>query len=108
VALQTGGYEALAGERFDVVINATSVGLSGETLPLPPGLFAPGALAYDMVYGRGLTPFLLQAQQAGVDALADGVGMLVEQAAESFYIWRHVRPETAPVLAMLREQIAKG
>lgn len=100
-ALQTGGYADLAGETFDVVINATSAGLSNETLPLPPGLFAPGALAYDMVYGKGLTPFLRQAQQAGVTALADGVGMLVEQAAEAFVWWRGVRPTTAAVIRSL-------
>ncbi|MGC4365188.1 shikimate dehydrogenase [Hydrogenophaga sp. R2] len=100
-ALQTGGYADLAGESFDVVINATSAGLSGEALPLPPGLFAPGALAYDMVYGKGLTPFLRQAQRAGVTALADGVGMLVEQAAEAFVWWRGVRPTTAEVIRRL-------
>ena len=99
--LQTGGYADLAGESFDVVINATSAGLSGETLPLPAGLFASGALAYDMVYGKGLTPFLRQAQQAGVTALADGVGMLVEQAAEAFVWWRGVRPATAEVIRRL-------
>jgi shikimate dehydrogenase len=100
-ALQTGGYADLAGESFDVVINATSTGLGGESLPLPPGLFAPGALAYDMVYGRGLTPFLRQARAAGVTALADGVGMLVEQAAEAFGWWRGVRPDTRDVIARL-------
>jgi shikimate dehydrogenase len=99
--LQTGGYDDLAGEAFDVVINATSAGLSGEALPLPPGLFAPGALAYDMVYGKGLTPFLRQAQAVGVVALADGVGMLVEQAAEAFAWWRGVRPATQAVIARL-------
>lgn len=99
--LQTGGYDELAGETFDVVINATSAGLAGEALPLPAGLFAPGALAYDMVYGKGLTPFLRQAQAAGVTALADGVGMLVEQAAEAFLWWRGVRPATREVIARL-------
>ena len=93
-SLQAGGYGELAGEQFDVVINATSTGLSNETLPLPEGVFAPGALAYDMVYGKGLTPFLAQARAAGVAQLADGVGMLVEQAAEAFAWWRGVRPET--------------
>ncbi|WP_374521372.1 shikimate dehydrogenase [Hydrogenophaga sp.] len=101
LALQTGGYDELAGEAFDVIVNATSAGLSGEALPLPAGLFAPGALAYDMVYGKGLTPFLRQAQAAGVAALADGVGMLVEQAAEAFVWWRGVRPDTRPVIAQL-------
>lgn len=100
-ALQSGGYAELAGESFDVVINATSTGLGGESLPLPPGLFAPGALAYDMVYGRGLTPFLRQARDAGVTALADGVGMLVEQAAEAFGWWRGVRPDTRDVITRL-------
>ena len=101
VALETGGYEALAGEVFDVVINATSTGLSDAGLPLPAGLFAPGALAYEMVYGKGLTPFLKQSRAAGVAQIADGVGMLVEQAAEAFAWWRGVRPETRPVIQRL-------
>jgi shikimate dehydrogenase len=95
-----GGYDAIAGERFDIVVNATSAGLAGEAAPLPAGVFAPGALAYDMVYGRD-TPFLAAARAAGA-ATADGLGMLVEQAAESFFFWRGVRPETAAVLAALR------
>lgn len=93
-------YPDLAGTPFDLVINATSAGLSGEMPPLPAGVFAPGALAYDMVYGRD-TPFLAFARQHGARAV-DGLGMLVEQAAESFYIWRGVRPQTAPVIAQLR------
>jgi shikimate dehydrogenase len=101
VPLQTGGYDTLAGQSFDVVINATSTGLSQEALPLPDGLFAPGALAYEMVYGKGLTPFLRQAQAAGVARVADGVGMLVEQAAEAFLWWRGVRPDTRPALDRL-------
>jgi shikimate dehydrogenase len=99
--LQTCGYDSLAGESFDVVINATSTGLSQTSLPLPPGLFAPDALAYEMVYGKGLTPFLRQAREAGVVQVVDGVGMLVEQAAEAFAWWRGVRPETAPVIQRL-------
>lgn len=95
-----GGYDALAGERFDLVVNATSAGLAGEAAPLPGGVFAPGALAYDMVYGRD-TPFLAAARAAGA-ATADGLGMLVEQAAESFFFWRGVRPDTRTVLAALR------
>lgn len=101
VALQTGGYGALRGEAFDVVINATSTGLGDSALPLPEGVFARGAVAYEMVYGKGLTPFLKQAQAAGVERLADGVGMLVEQAAEAFAWWRGVRPDTAPVIERL-------
>lgn len=99
--LQTSGYAELAGHAFDVVINATSTGLTHEPLPLPAGLFAPGALAYDMVYGKGLTAFLQQAQAAGVTRVADGVGMLVEQAAEAFLWWRGVRPDTRPVVDRL-------
>ena len=101
VALQTGGYAALGGEAFDVVINATSTGLSDAGLPLPAGLFAPGALAYELVYGKGLTPFLKQARTAGAAHTADGLGMLVEQAAEAFAWWRGVRPETRPVIERL-------
>jgi shikimate dehydrogenase len=97
-----GGYADLAGRAFDLVINATSSSLTGELPPLPPGVFAPGALAYDMMYGKGQTPFLRFAQEQGAARLADGLGMLVEQAAEAFYVWRGVRPETAPVIAMFR------
>ncbi len=69
--------------------------------PLPSSCFAPGALAYELVYGMGLTPFLAQARGAGAGRLADGVGMLVEQAAEAFAWWRGVRPETLAVIAEL-------
>jgi len=94
-------YAGLGGGQFDLVINATSAGLSGEMPPLPEGIFAPGALAYDMVYGRD-TPFLAFARNNGAQRVVDGLGMLVEQAAESFYIWRKVRPQTAPVIKTLR------
>jgi shikimate dehydrogenase len=95
-----GGYGDLGGAQFDILINATSAGLADEAPPLPPGAFAPGALGYDLVYGRD-TPFLAMARAAGAEA-RDGGGMLVEQAAESFLLWRGTRPETAPVLAALR------
>ncbi len=95
-------YEELNGEAFDVVVNATSASLSDAGLALPSGLFAPGALAYDMMYGKGLTPFLQAARDDGAARLADGLGMLVEQAAESFLIWRGVRPHTAEVIEFLR------
>jgi shikimate dehydrogenase len=94
-------YADLRGERFDVLINATSAGLDNEMPPLPEEIFAGGALAYDMVYGN-TTPFLAFACSHGAQT-ADGTGMLVEQAAESFFIWRAVRPETAPVIALLRQ-----
>ena len=93
-------YGALAGMQFGIVINATSAGLEGTMLVLPGEVFAGGALAYDMVYARR-TPFLDFAQERGA-RVSDGIGMLVEQAAESFLIWRGVRPQTAPVIAMLR------
>jgi shikimate dehydrogenase len=94
------GYDALGGERFDVVINATSAGLADESPPVPEKLFGKSVLAYDMVYGRE-TPFLAAARRAGARG-CDGLGMLVEQAAESFFIWRGVRPQTRPVLEKLR------
>lgn len=97
------GYDALAGQRFELVINATSAGLSAESPPLPHGLLNPACIAYEMVYGRD-TPFLSAARRAGARA-ADGLGMLVEQAAESFFIWRGVRPATRAVLAELRAQL---
>jgi shikimate dehydrogenase len=93
-------YPDLGGDQFDIVINATSAGLSDAMPPLPEGVFAPGALAYDMVYGK-MTPFLDFARTRGART-ADGMGMLVEQAAESFYIWRGLRPQTAPVIELLR------
>lgn len=94
------GFDELGAERFDIVVNATSSGLAGEALPLPRSLMAEGVLAYDMVYGRE-TPFLQSARAAGARA-SDGLGMLVEQAAESFLLWRGVRPETRSVLERLR------
>lgn len=96
------GFGELAGRQFDLVINATAASLADEAPALPQGIYAPGSLAYDMVYGKGLTPFLRAAQAQGAGRLADGLGMLVEQAAESFFLWRGVRPATAPVLAGMR------
>ena len=101
VPLRACGLEALAGQAFDVVFNATSASLMAEPLPLPSSVFAPGALAYDLTYGKGLTPFLRQAQSAGVRRLHDGVGMLAEQAAEAFAWWRGVRPDTQGVIREL-------
>lgn len=92
----------LVGSSFDVIINATSASLQDAPLELPNGIFAQGALAYDMMYGKGSTPFLSFARGDGAAVVADGLGMLVEQAAESFFIWRGVRPHTAPVIESLR------
>ena len=103
VANRTAGKAvALAGEHFDIVINATSAGLADAMPPLPRGVFAPGALAYDMVYGRR-TPFMSFAAACGA-RVSDGLGMVVEQAAESFFFWRGVRPSTAPVIQALRRK----
>jgi shikimate dehydrogenase len=94
------GYDELGAMSFDVIVNATSAGLHDDMPQLPHTVFAKGALAYEMVYGA-TTAFMTYAQQHGA-AVADGLGMLVEQAAESFYVWRGLRPATAPVIAMLR------
>jgi shikimate dehydrogenase len=105
-AFTAGGFEDLGGWEFDVVINATSASLENKALPLPGSIFAPDAFAYDMMYGANGTPFLSWAHAAGVTQSSDGLGMLVEQAAESFTLWRGVRPKSAPVLAELRRKLA--
>ena len=99
--VSSGGLSHFAGQRFDVVVNATSASLRGEMPAITPDVFAQGALAYELVYGKGLTPFLRFAQNAGAVRLADGVGMLVEQAAEAFEWWRGVRPDTRTVITTL-------
>lgn len=93
-------YAALEG-HFDVVINATSASLGDQMPPIAGSLFAPGALAYDMMYADKPTVFLAFAAAHGA-ATRDGLGMLIEQAAEAFYLWRGVRPVTAAVFAELR------
>jgi shikimate dehydrogenase len=98
----------LAGESFDVVINATSFGLKGDEtspIPWPSSIFARGSFACDLVYGDKPTRFVRFAQASGAAATADGLGMLVEQAAESFFLWRGVRPDTRSVHALLRSQV---
>ena len=99
------GFEALAGQQFDLVINATAASLADAAPALPGGLYAPGALAYDMMYGRDDTPFIAAARAEGATRTADGLGMLVEQAAESFALWRGVRPDSSAVLAELRREL---
>ncbi|KQQ47331.1 shikimate dehydrogenase [Duganella sp. Leaf126] len=96
------GYADLAGE-FDLVINATAASLGAELPPVPATVFAPGALALDMMYGKEPTVFLQFAARHGA-TVRDGLGMLVEQAAEAFALWRGIHPDTAPVLQSLREQ----
>lgn len=97
----SGGYDELAGS-FDVVFNATSASLRGELPPVPRHVFGSCRLAYELAYGKGLTPFMRTAQAGGARQLADGVGMLAEQAAEAFAWWRGVRPDTAAVIEQLR------
>jgi shikimate dehydrogenase len=99
--LITGDYADFQNQAFDVVVNATSASLKGELPPLSPRVFGADCLAYELVYGKGLTPFLRLASNAGVKRLADGVGMLVEQAAEAFFWWRGVRPGSASVITLL-------
>ena len=93
-------FDELGDMEFDLVINCTSTGLTDTALPIPNTIFAEGCLAYDMMYGRE-TPFMAQARANGAQ-VSDGLGMLVEQAAQSFYFLRGVRPQTAPVIAQLR------
>jgi shikimate dehydrogenase len=98
-------FDDIAHAQFDIVINATSTGLTDTALPIPSSVFAKNCLAYDMMYGRE-TPFMKQAREAGAQ-VADGLGMLVEQAAEAFYVWRGVHPDTSPVIAMMRDLTEK-
>lgn len=102
-ALQGGGYDLIGERQFDLVINASSAGLSGEMPSLPATLLTERSCCYDMLYGSEPTPFMRWAAHHAAWAVADGLGMLVEQAAQSFYIWRHVRPETRPVINQIRE-----
>lgn len=97
--------EAIAGERADLVVNATSSSTKGEALELPAGLLHPGVFAYDMAYGAAAARFVRGAIAAGARA-ADGLGMLVEQAAESFFLWRGKRPQTRAILDELRKRFA--
>jgi shikimate dehydrogenase len=96
-------FENLRGKHFDIVINGTSSSLQDELPPLPETLYARGALAYDMVYGDRPTPFLEWSLLHNAERASDGLGMLVEQAAESYFVWRGVRPDTKPVIAALRK-----
>lgn len=99
------GFDAIDAS-FDLIINGTSASLQGDLPPLPAGVLADGGWCYDMMYGAEPTPFLIWADQQGAAKAVDGLGMLVEQAAESFAIWRGVRPDTAPVIAEVRKKIS--
>ena len=101
------GFDMLGEQQFDLVINGTSASLQGDLPPLPDSLIDPdaGTACYDMLYGAEPTPFMQWAAERGA-LVSDGLGMLVGQAAESFGLWRGVRPETAPVIANLRDQLS--
>jgi shikimate dehydrogenase len=101
-SVEGGGLELIDQRQFDLVINASSAGLAGETPDLPATLLTERSCCYDMLYGDEPTPFMRWAAHHAAWAVADGLGMLVEQAAESFYIWRHVRPETRLVINAIR------
>lgn len=103
IPVSGGGYSGTAGALWDVIINGTSTGLSDE-MPALPGemVLAEGCCCYDMAYGKGPTPFMRWAAEQGAAETRDGLGMLVEQAAESFYLWLDDYPDTEPVIADLR------
>lgn len=100
--LQTGSYDATPDQQYELVINATAMSIAGEVPAISPHFLAPGCCCYDMMYGDEKTAFMLWAEQQGAQMVLDGLGMLVEQAAESFYLWRGVKPQTADVIAALR------
>ena len=103
--IQGGGFDDLKGQVFDLIINGTSASLSGELPPLPEGLLAQGGAAYDMAYGAEPTPFQAWAQAQGAAQALDGLGMLIEQAAESFYLWRGIRPDTTQLREDMRREM---
>lgn len=98
------GFDQLEGTPFDVVINATSASLAGEVPSVPASIIGRNTFCYDMAYGKTDTPFVRWALEHGATRAEQGWGMLVEQAAESFCLWRRVRPQTAPVLAALKRR----
>jgi len=98
-----GGFDALAPAPFDLIINGTAAGLAGGVPPLPTAVVGAKTWAYDMMYATEPTAFVRWALEHGAHQARDGLGMLVEQAAESFWIWRGIRPATGPVIAQLRK-----
>lgn len=100
-------FEQLRDDSYDLVINGTSASMHGELPPLPDKLLAANASCYDMMYGAEPTIFLQWAKNHGAAHLADGLGMLIGQAAEAFYLWRQIRPEVVPVITSLRRQLAE-
>jgi shikimate dehydrogenase len=101
-----GGFADISGQ-FDLIINGTAASLQGELPPLPDGCLASAGCTYDMMYSAKPTAFVAWGRAQGATQALDGLGMLVEQAAEAFFIWRGVRPDTAPVLAQLRDELSR-
>jgi shikimate dehydrogenase len=102
--IEARGFEALAGERFDLILNATAASLSGNLPPLPEGSLNSGGTCYDLAYGSQPTAFVRWGESVGARLSVDGIGMLVEQAAEAFFIWRGVRPQTRPIIELLNAE----
>ncbi|MCW8909341.1 MAG: shikimate dehydrogenase [Gammaproteobacteria bacterium] len=98
-------FDDLANEKFDLIINGTSASLAGELPPLPDHILNENAIVYDMMYAARPTPFMDWGKQQGAKNCFDGLGMLVEQAAESFYIWRGIRPDTTDVIKKIRASL---
>ncbi len=96
------GFADLTGRRFDLIVNATAAGLSDAVPPLPDGVLAADGWCYDLMYGSEPTAFVRWGRERGAARALDGLGMLVEQAAESFHLWRGIWPETKPVIEALR------
>jgi len=97
--------DALPGREFDLLINATAASLHNQVPNIPTTVVAKGGCCYDMMYAAEATPFMVWARDSAAESNVDGAGMLVEQAAEAFYLWRGVRPETKVVIRALRAQL---
>lgn len=102
ITFEACGFDSLSDQHFDVVLNATAASLEGQVPPIPEDIFRSGALAYDLMYADQPTPFMIWSRDHGASQVIDGLGMLVEQAAESFYLWHGQRPQTGPVIQALR------
>ena len=102
------GFDGLAGESFDLILNATAASLSGALPPLPENILSPGGACYDLAYGKQPTAFVRWGESLGAALSVDGIGMLVEQAAEAFFIWRGLYPQTQPVIDLLNMERGQG